>query len=69
MIPASDLLVQVLNGGRGGQHTNGPDLSPVRVTHIPTGTVAEVGHQKSQHRNRHAAIRMIEAHLTDPEVR
>ena len=69
MISSSDLLIRVLSSGNGGQHTNGPDLSPVRVTHVPTGVVAEVGHLKSQHLNRQAAIRMIEAHLTDPEVR
>jgi peptide chain release factor 1 len=64
MIDPNDLKVEVIYPPKGGQHV-GYTTSPVRVTHIPTGLVAQVT-SRSQHRARSVAIRMIEEALTDP---
>lgn len=53
--------------GRGGQHV-GTD-SGVRVTHIPSGLVAECSTGRSQHRNRQIAIQMIIGGLTSEYYR
>jgi len=47
----------------GGQ-TTGATAYPVRVEHLPTGTVAIVGRHRSQHKNRSAAMAMIEWELS-----
>lgn len=66
MIDPADLKVEVINPyEKGGQHV-GITSTPIRVTHIPTGIIAQV-HCRSQHKSRLFAIRMIEAILTDPD--
>jgi protein subunit release factor A len=68
IIPASDLSVQVVDPhANGGQHVGFTRL-PVKVTHIPSGIVAQV-ECTSQHRARLVAVRMIESALTDPDYR
>lgn len=53
-------------GPPGGQHV-GIGRSGVKVTHMPSGTVAICESCRSQHLNRAVAIRMIEAAITDPD--
>lgn len=48
----------------GGQHAGSPPMF-VRVTHIPTDTVAECGFERSQFKNKQVAISMIEMALVE----
>ena len=67
LLPKSELKIDTMrSSGAGGQHVNTTN-SAVRITHIPTGITASIQDERSQHKNKAKALKLISARVRDKE--